>query len=144
MKVCQARFFSVIADEATDTVNVEQLSISVRFVDSAKPCKRFLTFHKCTCTSGVTGEALADTILAQLVEWQLQLQLLCGQAYDGAGAMAGKSKGVAVRIRTKYPKALYTHCASHRLNLCVMKCCSIKHVSNMMHTADSISRFFSN
>ena len=141
-KVRQARIFSVIADEATDTANVEQLSISVRFVDNGTPCEKFLAFHK--CISGVTGEALADAILAQLVEWQLQPKLLRGQAYDGAGAMAGKSKGVAVRIRTKYPKALYTHCASHRLNLCVMKCCSIRDVSNMMHTADSISRFFSN
>lgn len=58
--------------------------------------------------------------------------------------MAGKSKGVAIRLRALYPKALYTHCASHRLNLCVMKCCSIREVSNMMQTADSVSRFFSN
>ena len=58
--------------------------------------------------------------------------------------MAGKSKGVAFRILSKYPKALYVHCAAHRLNLCVMKCCSIREVSNMMQTADKISRFFSN
>ena len=32
-KVKQARFFSIIADEATDASNTEQLSISVRFVD---------------------------------------------------------------------------------------------------------------
>ena len=31
-----------------------------------------------------------------LVEWQLQPQLLCGQAYNRAGAMAEKSKGIAV------------------------------------------------
>ena len=35
-----------------------------------------------------------------------------GQGYDGAGAMAGKRKGVAARIMNKYPKALYTHHAS--------------------------------
>ena len=71
-------------------------------------------------------------------KWQLHPQLLCGQAYDGAGAMAGKSKGAASRIMQKYPKALY---AAH---LCVMKCCSIREVSNMMDTADKISRFFNN
>ena len=65
-----------------------------------------------------------------------------GQAYDGAGAMAGLTKGVAARIRAKYPKATYTHCASHRLNLCIVKSCSIREISNMMQTADSISRFF--
>ena len=85
-----------------------------------------------------------DNNLSKLTEWQLQPQLLCGQACDGAGAMAGKSKGVAARIYSQYPKALYTHCASHRLNLCVMKCCSIREVSNMMQTADKISHFFNN
>ena len=58
--------------------------------------------------------------------------------------MAGKAKGVASHILSKYPKDLYTHCAAHRLNLCVMKCYSIREVSNMMQTADKISRFFSN
>ena len=140
--VKKAGFFSVIADEATDVANDEQLSICVRFVHNGSPCEKFLAFHE--CQSGVTGEALADDILSALVEWQLQPQLLCGQAYDGAGAMAGKSKGVASRILSKYPKALYTHCAAHRLNLCVMKCCSIREVSNMIQTADKISRFFSN
>lgn len=54
-------------------------------------------------------------ILSQLSDCQLQPQLLRGQAYDGAGAMAGKTKGVADRISAKYPKALFTHCAAHRL-----------------------------
>ena len=138
--VQRARFFSVIADEATDVANDEQLSICVRFVDGGSPHEKFLAFHE--CQSGVTGEAIADAILTKLVEWQLQPQLLCGQAYDGAGAMAGKSKGVASRILSKYPKALYTHCAAHRLNLCVVKCCSIREVSNMMHTVQKVSRFF--
>ena len=48
-----------------------------------------------------------------------------GSAYDGAGAMGGKSKGAASYIVTKQPKALYTHCTSDRLNLYVVKCCSI-------------------
>ena len=86
-----------------------------------------------------TGEAIAKDILAQLATWQLEAQFLWGQAYDGAGAMAGKSKGA---ITMQYPKAVYTHCAAHRLNLCVVKCCSIREISNMMQTADAIARFF--
>ena len=56
--------------------------------------------------------------------------------------MLGWSKGVAARIYAKYPKTIYSQCASHRLNFCFVKCCSIREVSNMMQTADSISRFF--
>ncbi len=70
---------------------------------------------------GTTGEAIADMILTQLDEWQLEPQLLRGQAYDGAGAMAGQTKGVAARIRAKYSKSCFSHCASHRLNLCIVK-----------------------
>ena len=40
-------FFSIIADEATDVANVEQLSISVRFVDGETVCEKFLAFLKC-------------------------------------------------------------------------------------------------
>ena len=90
----------------------------------------------------VSGEAVAKDILEQLVNWQLEPQFLRGQAYDGAGAMAGQTKGTAARIQSLYPKAVYTHCAAHRLNLCIAKCCSIREVNNMMQTADKVTRFF--
>ena len=141
-RIREARFYSLIADEATDSANDEQLSISIRFVENGTPNEKFLGFHE--CRSGVTGEAIAGDILEQLTEWQLEPQLLRGQAYDGAGAMAGRSKGAAARITSQYPKAVYTHCAAHRLNLCVVKCCSVREVSNMMQTADAVARFFSN
>ena len=69
-----ARFFSVIADEATDTANVEQLSLSIRFVQNNAPCEKFMGFLK--CEAGTTGEAIANMILTQLEEWQLEPQLL--------------------------------------------------------------------
>ena len=86
-----------------------------------------MAFHKCVMT-GVTGRAIADNILLKLSQRQLELENLRGQAYDGAGEMAGKSKGAASYIITKQPKGLYTHCASHRLNLRVIKCCSIRKI----------------
>ena len=135
-RVRTSSFFSITADEATDAANDEQLSICIRFVDGTVPCERFLAF--------VSGKAIADSILAKLEIWQLQPQFLRGQAYDGAEAMAGASKGAAARITARYPKALYTHCASHRLNLCVVKCCKIQEVNSMMQTADNVCRFFSN
>ena len=56
--------------------------------------------------------------------------------------MAGKVKGTAACILSRYPKALCTHCAAHRLNLCVVKCCNIREVNNMMQIADKVARFF--
>lgn len=52
-----------------------------------------------------------------------------GQCYDGAGSMAGKTKGAQAIIAGKYPKALYMHCKSHILNLCVVKSCGNQVVS---------------
>lgn len=54
------------------------------------------------------------------------------------------SRGAAARIIAKYPKALYTHCAEPRLNLCIVKCCSSREVANMVEVVDAVSRFFNN
>lgn len=136
----EASALSVIADEATDVANLEQLSISIRYVHNNVLYERFLGFI--ACETGVTGEALAENILTQLTSWQLSPDLLYGQSYDGAGAMSGKVKGVAARINSQYPKALFVHCASHRLNLCIMRSCSGREVSNMIDTVSCIARFF--
>ena len=96
------------------------------------------------CVAGTTGKAIADSILSQLDSWQLSAAQLRGQTYDGAGAMAGKRKGAAARITELHPKALYTHCVAHALNLCVVKCCSIPEIQNTMDIADSICRLFGN
>ena len=101
-EVREAQFFSVIADEATDVANDEQLSISVRYVDDGGPQERFLGFHE--SQAGISGEAIARDILEQLANWQLEPRFLRGQGYDGAGAMAGKVKGTAARILLRYQK----------------------------------------
>ena len=52
--------------------------------------------------------------------------------------------GASSHILSKYSKALYTHCAAHRLNLCVVKCCSLRVVSSMMEVANKTAPFSSN
>ena len=90
----------------------------------------------------VTGEALANTILDTLDEWKLHKQNLCGQAYDGAGSMAGATKGIAARNSQQYPKACYVHCASHVLNLCIVQSASVPDIRNMMDVASGVAQFF--
>ena len=139
-----ARCFSIMVDEATDAANDEQLTVSLRYVHpyTKKIEERFVAFSE--CVTGVSGKAIADRILQLFSNWQLSGSYLVAQTYDDAGAMAGKNKGAAARIQEIFPKAVYTHCAAHALNLCVMKCCSIAEIRNTMDTADSVCRFFSN
>ena len=42
---------------------------------------------------------------------------LSGQCYDMAATMAGKKTGVATQIQKLEPRAVYTHCYGHALNL---------------------------
>ena len=76
MKVKEAKFYSVIADEASDSANDEQLSISIRYLDSGNPREKFLGFVE--CLSGVTGEAIANYITSQLTDWAIRSQLIEG------------------------------------------------------------------
>ena len=79
--ICIADFYSVIADEATDAANQEQLSITICYVGNDVPCEKFLGFLH--CRTGVTGEAITGTILSRLNTWQLPTSLLCGQTVLG-------------------------------------------------------------
>ena len=44
-RVRQACYFSVLADEATDISNDEQLSISIHYLDEGSPKEIFMEFH---------------------------------------------------------------------------------------------------
>lgn len=44
--------------------------------------------------------------------------------------MSGQKSGVQKQIRDMQPKAVYTHCAGHSLNLAILTSCSIPPVTN--------------
>ena len=73
------------------------------------------------CDTGISVRALADKITSCVRAYGLALSNLRGQAYDGAGNMAGSVNCTAALIASDYPLAIYLHCTSHCLNLTVMK-----------------------
>ena len=140
MKKC--RFYSVIADEVTDTVNRKHLSLVTCYFDpeSKTAAERLLDFS--ACHLGVFGNAIAETILDLLQKNDLDPELLRGRGYDGASNMTGKVKGAAAIITSKHPLALYFHCASHQLNLAVIKSVELISVKNLMGTCKKLHDFF--
>ena len=44
--------------------------------------------------------------------------------------MAGATRGVKSRIQAKFPLPVYTHCASHKLNLAIVAACETQAVRN--------------
>ena len=75
---------------------------------------------------------MADKITGSLLAYGLDPTNIRGQAYDGAGNMAGSVNGAAALIRAQYPLALYLHCTSHCLNLAVVNSVQVTSLHNMM------------
>ena len=141
-RVKKSGWFSVIADEVTDVSNKALLSIVLRYVnpDTVEIREDFVGFVE--CDTEVTGRCLADKILGFLTALQLDQKMLRGQGYDGAGSMAGSVNGTAALISAQYPLALYFHCASHCLNLAVVKSLEVTNVRNMMGIVGKVHDFF--
>lgn len=57
--------------------------------------------------------------------------------------MSGKLSGVQKRIQELQPRALYTHCRSHALNLVVHGCSDVPIVQNTMAFIERVAVFFS-
>ena len=116
-EVKQAKFYSVIADEVTDTANKEELSLSLRFVFNGRVKEVFVDFVE---VERITGQVLAQAILQWLSTHGLSRADIRGQCYNSASNMSGAVSGCKSIVQQEAPLALYVHCAAHRLNLAVV------------------------
>lgn len=138
-EVKEAKFYSVIADEVTDTANKEELSLSLRFVFDGRVKEVFVDFVE---VERITGQVLAQAILQWLSTHGLSRADIRGQCYDGASNMSGAVSGCKSIVQQEAPVALYFHCAAHRLNLAVVSACSIQSFKNAESYVGGIARFF--
>lgn len=140
-QVYNSDFYSIIADETTDIAQIEQLSLCVRYVDEKTMLTKedFLGFVP---VKDLTGAGLTSTILETLIKLGLDLSKLRGQGYDGASNMRGEFRGVQALVKEKFPKALYTHCVSHSLNLCVSDSTKIQGIRNAFGVISEVCNFF--
>lgn len=140
-RVSKSGIYSILADETTDIARVQQFSLCLRYVDEdiSKVREDFLTFVP---VHDVSGKALCTTIKDTLRGLGFDLENLRGQGYDGAASMRGHFRGVQAIMKEDYPKALYTHCVSHSLNLCLSDSSKIREMRNMFGTLTEICDFF--
>ncbi|CAM9306448.1 unnamed protein product, partial [Heterosigma akashiwo] len=122
-------YFSILADEGTDSSNKVLLSTFFRFLFRDPHTKkwtikeRFLGFSYMTCT---TGAALKETLYNICNKLGVNMRRFKGQGYDGAGNMSGKDNGLQALVKRDYPRADYYHCFAHCLNLAINKACDLK------------------
>ena len=82
-KIKESTFFSVLADEAQDVSNMEQMPLVLRYIDNSGTIKEdFIKFAHCEL--GTSGQAIADLIKSEIASLDLSLDNCCGQGYDSA------------------------------------------------------------
>lgn len=140
-KVRKSEAYSILADETSDMSGKEQLSIGVRFFDQEKmivreECMGFIEL------STLDAKSIADAIDGFIQSHGLDPAKCVGQGYDGASTMSGVHGGVQTILRETYPKALFFHCASHKINLVVNDTNTVPEIRNTIGTIKEIINFF--
>ncbi|KAK9977154.1 hypothetical protein ABG768_018975 [Culter alburnus] len=103
-EIQDAPFFGWQVDETTDISCRAQLSVIVRYVDSAgKIQERFIGFFDVSGGARCPGYNFKDKLVAQ--------------TYDGAAVMASDLNGLQAKVKAIAPSAMFVHCYAHRLNL---------------------------
>ncbi|XP_028124870.1 uncharacterized protein LOC114321841 [Camellia sinensis] len=113
-----AKFDPVMQEHIQHVSHEEPMSLVIRCVNiSTSPVKVeefFLEFLKVDDTSGL---GLFNVLREALHTFQLDIGDRRGQGYDNGSNMKGRHKGVQKRILEINPRAFYTPCGCHSLNL---------------------------
>ncbi|XP_028121906.1 zinc finger MYM-type protein 1-like [Camellia sinensis] len=113
-----AKFDPVMQEHIQHVSHEEQMSLVIRCVDvSTSPVKVeefFLEFLKVDDTLGL---GLFNVLREALHTLQLDIGDIRGQGYDDGSNIKGRHKGVQKRVLEINPRAFYTPCGCHSLNL---------------------------
>ncbi|CAF1397927.1 unnamed protein product [Rotaria sordida] len=115
-RLAPSALYSIIVDGTTDSSNIEQLCLLIRYVDpqSHEIREDFLAF----------------------------IPTASSTAYDGAPSMSGIFNGCQAIVKRSCPDAEYMHCSSHALNLSLIDSCTSQLIRNMFGIIKSVTTFF--
>ena len=95
--------------------------------------------------SSIEASSLVAVVKDTLLRLNLTLAKARGQCYDGASNMSGVRSGVAKQFLDEQPKAFFTHCYGHSLNLAVSdtikKCQTMKKALDMTHEITKLIKY---
>ena len=107
-------FYTVMMDETTDASNCEQVVVCLCWVsEDFEVNEELMGLYS---VDSIKAEILFSAIKDILLRFNLALSDIRGQC-DGTAPMAGYKIGVTTRLLQEQPKALYSHCYGHALNL---------------------------
>lgn len=162
-------FYSIIADETTDSANRELITIALRFayINGSKLEMHEMPFAVLNLLEAIkqlkeeqrkelggvdnvepmaelkmSGENIGNVILNEINKVGLDLNNCVGQGYDGAAAMSSERIGAAAYVKQAAPLADYFHCASHSLNLAASQTVKVLALVSCVDTVKETIRFF--
>ena len=107
--------YSILADEATDVRNTQQLVICIRWVTKDLAVEE--NFIGLIPLDKTNAQNITTAIKEVILRLGLSIEDAKAQCYDGCSTMTGVRNRVAAIIKRDNPKCLLTHCYCHALNL---------------------------
>ncbi|XP_075507393.1 uncharacterized protein LOC142544219 [Primulina tabacum] len=127
--------YCIIVDEARDESKREQMSIVLRFVDTNGFIQeRFFGLVHVSDTATLT---LKNAVYTVLGHYNLDVQNIRGQGYDGASNMRGEFNGLQALIVKDCKSAYYVHCFGHRSQLALVA--ASKNVTSIRQFFDKLT-----
>ena len=122
-----------MVDETTDVSNIEQVVICLRWVnENFEIQEEFVGLYE---VASIGAENIYAAITDVFLRLNLPISKVRGQCYDGAAAMSGSKSGVVTRLCAAEPRAIFTHCYGHALNLACGD--AIKHCKLLQDALDN-------
>ncbi|XP_033987943.1 SCAN domain-containing protein 3-like [Trematomus bernacchii] len=122
----QANYFSLAIDESTDSTDVAQLCVYVRYFDGKEFREELLSLIP------LEGHTTGDVIFTKLEELfrlhSLSFERVNLIVTDGAPAMVGKHRGLVSRLKEHAPQMHGLHCLIHQSVLCAKLSGELKEV----------------
>ena len=116
------------------------MTLVLRFIDTNGDIhEEFIKFI--LCENGVSGEAIADSIIMEIRELGLDMENCRGQGYDGQGIWQGNIKEEQL---VSEGNMTFHLCSLHQLNPCIVSSCEILLVKKMMDHVKAVADFFNN
>ena len=134
-----ARYYSLMADEVTDTSNKEQFVVCIRWIDEdLQAHEEFVGIHH---VDTIEANSLVARLKDTLLRMNLSIHDCCGQCYDVASNMRGAKNGVSTHILAEELHATFMHCYGHALNLATANVVrNVKCLKTTLDTTQEVSK----
>lgn len=140
-EITASPFVSIMLDETSNIMSISRLSTVLRYIKDGVSHERFIGFTDISSDRTVRG--LFNHVTKVVNEFKIGSKLV-GQSYDGASVMGCHLKKLKSNVLEAYPKALFTHCYAHDLNLVLQQGLSnIKECRKFFNTLNALTAFFS-